>query len=318
MADFWPVAASPRLKPGGPQPTGDETEYPEPPEHGRLRLTRGTVLAMVLLLVIAGALGTLVKRARSQPSRAAAPAISPEASPASPASPVPTGAASVAPAPTPTARPASPRPPILPPAKAGTTSAPKLPAAATFEVAATAGSVTVRSQNLGADLYRVTLAKATGPVTAKVSDSGGNHRLTLVKDAKTVAPPVTIALNAAVRWSLKLSAGNTETTANLTRSRLAALELAGGAHVFTLALPRATGTLPVRVTHGMNQLKIDTNGVPVRLSLDDGAGKVVLDGETNTGNGRGKVITSDDWAAATNRIDLDSVEGVGTLTVDTQ
>jgi hypothetical protein len=209
-------------------------------------------------------------------------------------------------------------PPVQPPGKAGKASGPKLPATATFEMAATAGSVTVRSQELGAALYRVTLAKATGPVTAKVSDVGANHRLTLVKDAKTVAPPVTITLNAAVRWNLNLSAGNTETTANLTGSKLAALELAGGAHVFTLALPPATGTLPVRVTHGMNQLKINTNGVPARLSLDDGAGTVVLDGQTNTGNGRGKVIISDDWAAATNRIDLDSVEGLGTLTVDTQ
>jgi hypothetical protein len=149
----------------------------------------------------------------------------------------------------------------------------------------------------------------------RVTDTGTNHRLALVK-AGTAAPPVTITLNAGVRWGLKLSAGNTETTVNLTQSRLASLELAGGAHVFALALPPATGILPLRVTHGMNQLKINTNGVPVRATLRAGAGTVILDGESHAGVKPGTVLTSDGLAGAADRVDLDAVAGIGTLTVD--
>jgi hypothetical protein len=279
-----------------------------------MRVTPGGAAALALLLVVGAVLAFFINQATSEPaSSVAAPASTPELSVAP--SPVPTGPASVAPAPTATSAP--PAVPVLPPGNAKTSPAPKLPAVGTFEVAATAASVTVRSQDLGADLYRVTLAKSTGPVTAKVGDTGTNHRLTLDKGAETVAPPVTITLNAGIRWSLKLTAGNTETAVNLTQSKLVALELAGGAHVFTLTLPPATGTLPVRVTHGMNQLKINTNRVPVRTTLRVGAGKVILDGVTHTDTKPGKVITSPGWAAATNRIDLDSIEGVGTLTVDT-
>jgi hypothetical protein len=154
-----------------------------------------------------------------------------------------------------------------------------------------------------------------------VDDIRGNGPIRIVTAHHAAAPdnvPVTITLNAGVRWGLKLTAGNTETTVNLTQSKLVSLELAGGAHVFELALPPVTGNLPLRVTHGMNQLKIKTNGVPVRVRLDVGAGTVIIDGETHTGVKPGTVLTSDGWAGAANRVDLDSVEGVGTLTVDTR
>jgi hypothetical protein len=51
--------------------------------------------------------------------------------------------------------------------------------------------------------------------------------------------------------------------------------------------------------------------------LEAGAGKVILDGDTHSDISRGRSFTSDDWADAANRIDVDSVAGVGTLTVDT-
>jgi hypothetical protein len=322
MADFWPDRASGAQPPQPTIPRHAAESSPDPDDAGvaapaehprRARLTLGGAVALALLVVVGGVLAVFVRQASSEPAgSSAAPAISPEASAASP---VPTGPASVAPAPTVTSAP--PLAAVLPPRDASTTPPPKLPAAATFEVAASARSVTVRSQNLGADLYRVTLAKSAAPVTAKVGDAGPNHRLTLVKDDQTVAPPVTITLNTGVRWSLKLTAGNTETSVNLTQSNLASLELAGGAHAFTLTLPQVTGTLPLRVTHGMNQLKIDTNGVPVRATLRVGAGKVILDGVTRTDTKPGKVLTSDGWSGAADRVDIDSVEGVGTLTVDT-
>jgi hypothetical protein len=305
VADYWPDSAELPLRTprhaAEPGPADDGIIWIKPRKTGRVRL--GAVLGLALLLVIGGVLTVLLKQAHTEPApSAAAPATSPEPTAASP---VPTGTVPLAPAPT--------TKPVPPPAKKIV--APRPPVTATFEMAATAGSVIVRSQNLGAERYRVTLAKSAA--RAKVTDTASTHRLTLVKDQKTPAPPITITLNSGLRWNLKLTAGNTETAVDLTQSRLASLELAGGAHVFTLTLPPATGTLPVRVTHGMNQLKIRTNGDPVRATLRAGAGKVILDGVTHTGAKPGKVLTSDGWSGAADRIDLDSVEGVGTLTIDT-
>jgi hypothetical protein len=285
---------------------------PEAPRLSRAHLTLGGAVALAVLLVVAGVLALMVRQAHTQPDSAAAPVTVPQASAAVPV-PIRVGPA----ASTPAAKSASSRAPAPPPANAGTISAPRLPAAATFEVAATAASVTVRSENLGTDLYRVTLAKAAGPVRAKVGDSGANHRLTLVKDPDTAAPPITVTLNAGVRWSLKLSAGNSQTSVNLRDSKLASVELAGGTNTFNLALPAPSGTLPLRVTHGMSKLNVDTHGAPIRVTVDAGTGKVIIDGETRNGPKPGTVLTSDGWANAADRVDLDAVAGLGTLTVDT-
>jgi hypothetical protein len=301
-----------------PAHSDDGITWIGPPEnrHGRARLTLGGVIALILLVVIGGVLTAMIRQAHAHlKSSAASPQVVPPAS-------VPTGGATIAPVPAttpsigPYPSPAS-SAPSVPPVAAGKGRVPNLPAAATFEMAATDSSVTVVSRDLGTDLYRVTLAPSDAPVSASVSDTAPNHRLTLVKDPETPAPPVTITLSSAVSWSLKLSGGNTEAAANLTGARLASLELAGGAHIFTLTLPTVTGTFPLRITHGMNQLTINTHGVPVRLTLRTGAGKVILDGETRTDTKPGRVLTSDAFDAATNRVDVDSVEGVGTLIVNT-
>ncbi|MFD0520778.1 hypothetical protein [Paractinoplanes durhamensis] len=263
VAEFWPTT--------GPRHATDDLPpapvIKRPDRRPRLILAGSVVLALLMVG------GGVLARHITERNAASATATSPDDATGSP---VPTGPAVIAPEPSVTTSSAPPS--SAPAAPPPTTVAPKLPANGTFDVAASSGSVTVRSQKLGTDLYRVTLGKTTGKVTAKVADSGTNHRLTLVKAASTAAPAITITLNSGVRWSLKLSAGNYDTTANLANSKLAALELAGGAHVFTLTPPPASGTLPLRITHGMNQLKIKTNGVPVRMTLRVGAGRVVLDG----------------------------------------
>ena len=342
IADYWPdqpgAAGSPPAEPTRTEPTRTESDRaaqtaparaavlapraatdegitwikaPETPPNRRARYTLGGAIALIVLVVIGAVMATLIKQAHDEPVTSAAPATPAEPSAASPA---PTGAAIVV-AP-PAAKSASATPPAQPSGKAAVPQAPKLPAEGTFEVAASASSVTVRSANLGADLYRVTLAKAAGPVTPKITDSGANHRLTLVKAAGVAAPPITITLNAALRWSLKMSAGNTATTLNLADSKITALELAGGAHDFALRLPPVSGTLPVRVTHGMNQLTIKTNDAPVRVTLRAGAGKLVLDGDTHTDNKKGAVFASGGFATGADRVDVDAVAGLGTLTVD--
>jgi hypothetical protein len=69
------------------------------------------------------------------------------------------------------------------------------------------------------------------------------------------------------------------------------------------------------MTGGANQFQIHTVGtVPARLRIRKGAGKVVFDGRTDNGVSRGSVFTSAEFADSDDRIDVDAVAGVGTLT----
>lgn len=290
----------------------------EAPGHspGRVRPTAGNVIAVLLLVAIAAVLGTLVIQANRQPATSAGPDPAPPPAavpvPSVPSAvPIPLIPAGVPSAGVPSAT-VSPAAPATPRRTARTT--PDRRATATFEVTAPDSSVTVRSGDLGTDLYRVSLAGNDPQVTANVD---ADHRLTVVNERGGAAPPVTITLTSAIRWNLKLSAGNSQITADLTRSRLASVELAGGANDFRLALPAASGTLPVRVTRGMNQLTITTNGVPVRATLRSGAGDTVLDGDHRGAAKPGTVLTSGGRPDATDRVDVDVVAGLGRLTLQT-
>jgi len=270
----------------------------------RLRLVLGGALAAALLVITGGVLATLVKQAHSETTLSGAPEVAPATVETVP---VPTGAATVAPAPKSAA-----------PAVTSATRAvapPKPPATAIFELATSMPAVTLHTGDLGADLYRVTAKDSA--VVPRISVTGNLYRLTLAKKGKPAAAAVDVTLDAGTRWTLRISAGNNDSVLNLSDGRLAAVEMAGGSHDLELRLPKASGSLAVRVTKGANKLKINTAGDPVRLSLRAGVGKVVLDGDTHKGNGPGKVFTSDGFAKAGNRVDLEATAGLGTLVVDT-
>jgi hypothetical protein len=95
-----------------------------------------------------------------------------------------------------------------------------------------------------------------------------------------------------------------------------AVDFAGDAARIDLTLPEPDGTLPIRLSGGVNRFEVSTGqGVPVRVRARGGAGQVKLDGRTDDGVARGASFLSPDWAGSKNRIDLDAVAGVGTLRV---
>ena len=285
-----------------------------PGKSRRMRVVLGAAVALALLVITGGVLVTLVRQAHDDDSVSAGTLPEPPAAVPLPTdeAPLPTGAATVAPAPAPTS--------AAPSAKAGGTRAapppPKLPATATFELGSSTPAVTLHTRDLGTDLYRVKVVKDKA-VVARVSAVGTVQRLTLSKGGKPAAAAVDITLNSGVRWSLRAAAGNAESVMNFADSRLAAVEVAGGSRDLELTLPKAAGTLPVRVTRGAGELKINTAGDPVRLSLREGVGTVVLDGDTDKGNAPGKVFTSKGFDDARNRVSFEATAGFGTLTVDT-
>jgi hypothetical protein len=333
ITDYWPDVsaapggspdpttpaspARPSLAPAGPtaKPERDGITWIGRPGaeantgRRRWRVALGGMLAATLLVVTGGVLASLIKQAH-ETTTTAEQVTSPPAARAVAAPPGPTGAATVVPASSPVT-PSSPAPPraatVLPPAV--------LPAAATFELAAGSPSVTLRTRDLGTQLYQVAVADgATGdPV---ISDNGSVHRLTVTHNGKGVLVPLAIALNSKVRWTVRVTGGISQNVLNFRDSDLIAIELAEGASKTELTLPPAAGTLPVRVTHGVHTLQVNLAGDdPVRAQIRAGAGKVVLLGDVTSGVAKGAVLTGPGFSAATDRIDVIATAGIGTLTV---
>jgi hypothetical protein len=327
ISDYWPdrprrrrpnadhslLQPAAALKPateGGTHWIGG-SRSPVEPGRGGLRLVLGFLLAASLLVVAGAVVATLIKQAHRQPVDAVAvpsPATPGQGAqaptPPTPDIPAATGAASFVPLPASRPVPAS--------VTKTATRPPSRPAAATFELVSGSPAVTVHTRDLGADLYRVSVAKGSG-VVPKISSIGAVHRLTLTGGEA----PVDITLSANVRWTVRLTGGISQSVLDFGDSSPEAIDLAGGASRIVLTLPRPSGTLAVRLSQGVSELRvhIGTN-VPIRLTLRAGAAQVVLDGLTHNGVAQGTVLTTPGWAAARNRIDLDAVAGMSLLTVE--
>jgi hypothetical protein len=222
----------------------------------------------------------------------------------------------------PTVRPAAPAATVAAPsarpsapATSNTISAPANAAsAATFELVSNATSVNLRTAALGTDLYRITTAKNSAVPQVKTTDAG--IRLFLVNPSKRIDTTVDIVLNSRIRWSLTMTGGVRNSVLNFAGTTVGSVDLNGGATRIDLTLPPPRGTTPVRMSGGANQFQIRTTGaVPVRLRIRKGAGKVVFNGQTDNGVARGATFTSPDFADGGDRIDVDAIAGVGTLTV---
>ena len=187
--------------------------------------------------------------------------------------------------------------------------------AAIFELVSDATAVNLRAAALGADLYRIATPKDSG-VLPRVAANGTGIRLSLTQPDKGEDTTVDIVLNSRIRWNLVMTGGVRTSVLDLAATTVGRVDLVGGATRIDLTLPRPNGTTPVRMTGGANQFQIRTVGaVPARLRIRKGAGKVVFDGRTDNGVDRGAVFTSAEFADSDDRIDVDAVAGVGTLTV---
>ncbi|AGL17961.1 hypothetical protein [Actinoplanes sp. N902-109] len=180
--------------------------------------------------------------------------------------------------------------------------------AAGFDLVDGARSVTVRTADLGDGLFRVR-TKAGKP---QAELRGGQVRVRLSGNPEAVE----VTLSSRVRWDLRVTGGADRSMIDLRQGRVAEVELAGGASQISLALPPPDGTLTVRMSGGASLLDVQTAAaVPVRVRVGHGAGRVVLDGQTHQSVAPGGTFAAPAWADASDRVDLDAVAGVATLTV---
>ncbi|AGZ41842.1 hypothetical protein [Actinoplanes friuliensis] len=186
---------------------------------------------------------------------------------------------------------------------------------ARFELVSDTATIDLSTAALGADLYRISTPERGSVVPrATIGDTG--VRLFLDDNGERGDAAVKVLLNTDVRWSLRISGGVRQGVFDLGGAKVGTVDFAGGAARIDLTLPAPDGTLPIRMSGGVNRFEVRTGrDVPVRVRTRKGAGQVKLDGRTDDGVARGAAFLSPGWSRSTDRIDLDAVAGVGTLRV---
>lgn len=310
ISDYWPDAPH-RIGPPADHYTDEPTEAavdalrrsgrrdhrPVVTAPTRRRSRRSAVLGVTLAAVLvtgAGVVGLKLAMRGDRAPDAAGPALAASA---------PTASAPAA-------------APSAPPKRANAVSAPAGDRdKAGFELVSDTVVIDLRAADLDDDLYRIT-TPANGSVLPRVQRAETDVKLFLDATGRRGDAAVTVLLNADVRWRMRISGGVRTGTFDLGAAKVDEVDFAGGATRIDLTLPRPDGTLPIRLSGGVNRFEVSTDeGVPVRVRTRRGAGQVKLDDLTDDGVARGASFLSPDWAGSKNRIDLDAVAGVGTLRV---
>lgn len=128
---------------------------------------------------------------------------------------------------------------------------------------------------------------------------------------------VTVRLATGVRWSVILGGGTRELSVDLSAGQAAAVDVNQGVGAIDVRLPRPLGVLRLRVAGGAGTVAVHLpDDVPARATFAAGAGSATLDDQQRRGVAAGAVLTTPDWSADADRIDVALDSGVGTATID--
>ncbi|NMO54248.1 hypothetical protein HH310_24070 [Actinoplanes sp. TBRC 11911] len=175
--------------------------------------------------------------------------------------------------------------------------------------------VRVRVTDLGADRYDITTPSGSKVLpTVTVRDG---EILAGVRDGTGTGPAVvSVLLDDDVRWQIRLAGGSTDSSVDLSAGKGGDVDFSAGTSRASVALPAARGTQRVVVAGGASEVTVRLGGdAPVRVRAGGGAASVTIDGQNHSGVSGGSVWQPDDWAAATDRYDIDATSGVSTMSV---
>ncbi|WP_157751694.1 hypothetical protein [Actinoplanes derwentensis] len=214
---------------------------------------------------------------------------------------------------------ANPSAPVLvepenPPVSIETTPpAPEAPAAATFELADGVTDLNVLITGTGSGSWFTATSPDGSAIRPRVEFGDGIVRVFADKISEEGSSRVDVLLSPEVAWSVRMRGGVRTGTFDLTGGRVDRIDLLGGAAAIDIALPEQDAVVPVQMSGGVNDWRIRTaDQIPVRATLRNGAGTVVLYGDRTQGVDRGRVLTATDGSGG---LDVIADEGVGTLTV---
>lgn len=187
---------------------------------------------------------------------------------------------------------------------------------ATFELMAATDRVRLRIDDLGDDLYRVSAPEGSGVrPSAEVRDE--RLRVDLNRENAGSGGEVEVVLSAKVRWTIRFSGYSAERIVDLTQGRIKAIELVGGTRRAEMNLAQAVGTVPMKITGGIDELILRApSGSPVRVKVGAGAGTVTAGSKTLKDVKPGSTLTPKDWTSG-NRYDVDAIAPVTLLKVET-
>ncbi|MDR6321708.1 hypothetical protein [Actinoplanes couchii] len=192
-------------------------------------------------------------------------------------------------------------------------SAPEAPQEATFELANGVTELNVTIGDTGTEAWFTATAPNGAAVKPRAEFGDDGVKLFVDKVADEGSARVDVLLSPGVAWSVRMRGGVKTGTFDLTGGRVDRIDLLGGAAAIDIALPEQDAVVPVQMSGGVNDWRIRTaDQIPVRATLRNGAGTVVLYGDRTQGVNRGSVLTATDGNGG---LDVIADEGVGTLTV---
>lgn len=185
-----------------------------------------------------------------------------------------------------------------------------------FSVVSGITTITIRSADLGDDMYRIT-TPGDANLAPQVQDNDGHVQLSFVKEQGQPSNSAEVLLNAKVQWQVHLLGGATTATVDLRTATVAGLDITTGITRIEAWLPAPKGTMAVQLSGGASQFLIHAaKPAPARVRVANGAGSVVVDGATKSGVSGGTTVASDGWDKATDRYDVNIASGLGSFVLD--
>jgi hypothetical protein len=178
-----------------------------------------------------------------------------------------------------------------------------------------AANVTLRVDPSMEELYR---ARFDGPLPEVHAHEGA----VTIRYPRTLHPfdwrrrAAEITLNGSIPWVLEFH-GLSRLDADLGELQLVSFEVIGGASEVTVALPRPSGTVPVRVSGGASDVTISRPaGVAARVRVGGGASALALDEQRFGAIGGETRLQTPDYDGAADRYDVEVSGGASKLAVD--
>ncbi len=164
-----------------------------------------------------------------------------------------------------------------------------------------------------ADLYRGRFEGATPHVRVRDGRVLVQYRGIPLDRRNRVA---SLGLNTSIPWDVEIVGGIVKVVADLVEVDLRRFDLTGGSDRIELGLGRPTGDVPIHLVGASKALRVERpSGVPLRLVVQGGAGRIEFDGRSLGVRGGETTVESPGWGAAGQRFDLKVVGGARQIEV---